>query len=75
MTAIKGKPGIAGFAERLVCVRKMRGLTQDQLGEKANLEGMQISHYETGERKPGIENLRAICLALNTSADYLLDSH
>ena len=73
--AIKGKPGIEGFAERLQCVRQMRRLTQSELAEKTGLKAAAISHFETGQRKPSLKNLRALCMAMNVSADYMLDSH
>lgn len=73
--AIKGKPGIKGFGERLKCVREIRRMTQADLEKKIGLPPSNVSHFETGERLPGADNLRKLCLALNVSADYLLDSH
>lgn len=73
--AIKGKPGVRGLAERLACVRRMRDMTQAELGKRARLLGQAVSHFECGRRLPSADNLRALCLALDVSADYLLDSH
>ena len=75
LAAIKGKPGTRGLSERLACVRQMRGLTQADLGRMARLQGQAVSHFECGRRLPSADNLRALCIALNVSADYLLDSH
>lgn len=73
--AIAGKSGVRGFGERLKCVRKMRRMTQLELGQKSGMTADHISHFECGIRLPNAENLRAISIALNTSADYLLDSN
>lgn len=73
--AIKGSPGTRGLRERLKCVREMRRMTQAALAEKIDLPSAEVSHWETGQRLPGSENLRKLCIALNVSADYLLDSH
>lgn len=73
--AIKGAPGIKGFGERLACVRQMRCLTQLELSIKTKLHVAAVSHFETGQRRPSAANLRTLCMALNVSADYLLDSH
>lgn len=73
--AIAGKPGIAGFGERLACIRKIRQLTQVQLSRKTKLPPTALSHFECSGRRPSCENLRRLCMALNCSADYLLDSH
>lgn len=72
--AIKGRPGIHGLGERLSCVRQMRSLTQAELAQKTKQKASFISHVECGRRVPGSKNLRDLCVALNCSADYLLDS-
>jgi transcriptional regulator with XRE-family HTH domain len=60
------------FAEVLRIRREWIGWTQQQLGEKCGLNGQWISHYESGRRKPRIENLVALADALCCSTDYLL---
>lgn len=72
-SAIKGHPGIRGLGERLACVRQMRLMTQLDLSKKTKLKPSAISHFEVGSRRPCAENLRRLCLALNCSADYLMD--
>lgn len=74
-SAIEGKPGVAGLGERLQCVRLMRGMTQAALAKKTGLMKEAVSHFECGQRLPSANNLRKLSLALNTSADYLLDSN
>jgi transcriptional regulator with XRE-family HTH domain len=73
--AVRGKPGIAGFGERLACVRQMRLMSQADLAQKTRLKSSAVSHFECGRRTPSAQNLRTLCLALNCSADYLIDSH
>jgi len=66
--------GMAGFKHRLRLIRSVREMTQLDLAKKAGFHATHISHFETGERHPSADNLRALCLALNVSADYLLDT-
>ena len=51
--------------------REMRGLSQAELGKKAQLQPTAISHFETGGRAPSFDNLRRLADALNVSTDYL----
>jgi len=58
---------------RLRALRDERGLTQQELGEKAGMSPVMISHFETGRRtSPSIENLVKLADALDVSVDYLL---
>ena len=47
-------------------------LNQTQLGEKIGVKQSQISEWLKGKSKPGYDNLKSICLALDISADRLL---
>ena len=53
-------------------------MTQNDLAARIGLQpmvgGMQISHWECGRRSPHARHLRALSIALNVSADYLLNS-
>lgn len=60
------------FAERLRLARKMRKMSQRDLGVKAGIPFSSIGHFETGMRTPTIETLRRLGQALNVSTDYLL---
>lgn len=44
--------------------RKERGLSQKELGKKLGVSGSMIGQYETGQRKPRLEQLRRIASAL-----------
>ena len=60
------------FRKRLKIAREKRNLTQNELGQKANLPPSSIAHFETGSRKPSLANLRRLAIALEVTTDYLL---
>ena len=62
------------FKERLIDKRKERDISQSELARKAGLQPSAIAHFEAGRRKPSFANIRALAVALNTTADYLLGS-
>ena len=47
-------------------------LNQSQLADKIGLRQSQISEWLSGKSKPGYDSIKAICLALDVSADRLL---
>lgn len=63
---------MANLGERIKLRREQLNTTQKELAAKAGLTVVQLSRYETGDRKPDPEALTAIADALDTSADYLL---
>lgn len=60
------------FCNNLLRLRKAKELTQGQLESKSELPAMLISHYETGTRKPGLDNIKSLCRGLGCSATDLL---
>ena len=50
----------------------VRMLTQAELGKYAGLSRGEISHLETGRRKPLATTLRRLCIALECEPDDLL---
>jgi len=64
--------GIIPFAARLVAARNAKELKQEELAEKSGLQTAAISHFETGNRKPSLDNLRKLSEALNVTSDFLL---
>ena len=60
------------FAERLKQIRDSKGLSQSGLAKKTGLMPAAISHFETGERRPSLDNLIKLVDALAVSSDYLL---
>jgi transcriptional regulator with XRE-family HTH domain len=63
---------MANTGDRIRAIREKRGLTQDQLAEKAKISTGFLSDVETGKRNVSSENLLKIANALGASADYLL---
>lgn len=60
------------FPQRLRMLRKSKGLTQEELGRKVNVTKVSISGYESGNRTPDMDTLKALADALDVSVDYLL---
>jgi len=60
------------FPARLRAARALRGLSQSELAERADLQPSAVSHFETGRRSPSFDNLKALAEALQVSTDYLL---
>lgn len=56
------------FGERLKEIREKEKITQAELAKKTGIKQSAISSYENDKYMPNIENLRAICNALNVSA-------
>jgi transcriptional regulator with XRE-family HTH domain len=62
----------SSFAYRLRNVRELSGLTQTELGAKADIDQALIAHFEGGRREPNLENFVRLVKALGISADVLL---
>jgi transcriptional regulator with XRE-family HTH domain len=60
------------FPKRLKALRKEKKLTAKSFGEKFNLAESTISGYETGARKPDIEQLEKFADFFDVSIDYLM---
>jgi transcriptional regulator with XRE-family HTH domain len=60
------------IGDRVRQIREMRGFTQEQLSELANLELQQINRYENNKNKPKADVIIQLARALNVSTDYLL---
>jgi DNA-binding XRE family transcriptional regulator len=62
----------AAFRAGLIVARRNAKMTQAELAKATGLQPAAISHFECGQRQPSLANLRKLCLALKTSADFLL---
>lgn len=62
------------FGKRLTEVRKLRKLSQDELGKRVDVHGAVIGRYERDEVKPSIEMAKALAEVLEVSLDYLVGS-
>jgi transcriptional regulator with XRE-family HTH domain len=60
------------ISRRLRQAREARGMTQAEVARAAHLEPSAVAHFESGRREPSARNLRALCRAVDVSADYLL---
>ena len=60
------------FGARLRAARERRGVTAAHLASLIGIHATVINGYEAGQVKPGVDNLRALALTLDISADYLL---
>lgn len=69
---MKEKQNINKFGKRLVALRKERGLTQKNLGEKIGVSDRVIAYYEGETDYPPAHLIVPIAKALNVSTDELL---
>lgn len=50
-----------------------QNLNQSELAKLAEIKQSQVSEWLSGKSKPGYDNLKALAIALNCSADILLN--
>ena len=60
------------FQERLIELRKAKGLTQRQVWEGVGMSPLGYQHYEYGKREPAYQKLLALADFYNVSIDYLV---
>lgn len=60
------------LSEKILELRKAKGLSQEQLAEKIGVSRQSISKWETGESVPEIERLTELSNVFNVTTDYLL---
>lgn len=60
------------FGARLKKVLEERNMTYEDLAEDTFMSKMAIYYYIKSDVLPNADNLKAICIALNVSADYML---
>jgi transcriptional regulator with XRE-family HTH domain len=63
---------LEGFGPRLAQIRKSRGLTQAELGERVGLSNRMIAHYEREDAQPPGPILPDLARALGVTTDELL---
>ncbi len=59
------------FGDRIRHFRERQKITQDELARRIGLQASWISHFETGNRSPGIENLIRLAQGLDVAMDDL----
>lgn len=62
------------LGEKILKIRKQKGLSQEELGEKVNVTRQTISNWELNETSPNPEQLKLLSRELNVSIDELLDN-
>ncbi len=60
------------FENKLINLRKSRGISQEQLAEALGVSRQAISRWESGDSTPDMTNLIGLCQYFNVSADYLI---
>lgn len=58
------------IGQKIKSLRKTRGMTQDQLGQKLGVQRATISNYEIGRRSPHLTELQKIADILGVSLEY-----
>jgi transcriptional regulator with XRE-family HTH domain len=61
------------IGEKLVLLRKLEGITQEELATKLDVAANTISYYESNQRVPSVEILIKIADHFETSVDFLLN--
>ena len=64
---------MATFKEKLVSLRKARGLTQEKAARRMGLKRATLNGYENGTRTPGYDLAIKICRFYNVPFDYFAD--
>lgn len=62
------------LGEKILFLRKKKGLSQEALGEKLDVTRQTISNWELGETQPNPDQLKLLSKELNVSIDELLDN-
>ncbi len=60
------------FCKRLWQIRAQKQMTQVELERRSGLPAGLITHYESGTRSPGLQNIKALCAGLGCTATELL---
>ena len=61
------------LAEKIVGLRKSRGMSQEELAEKLGVSRQAISRWEQGTAMPDASNILQLSRLFGTTADYLLN--
>lgn len=59
--------------EKLVALRKEKGLTQLAVAEKLDVSRQAISHWESGIAQPSTDNLKCLGALYGVPVDYLIN--
>ena len=70
---VKPDPVLRAFGFSVKRQREAKGLTQETLAEKADLDRTYLSDIERGTRNPGVKNVVRIAKALGITAAKLME--
>ncbi len=60
------------FPDRLVTLRKQRGLTQEALADLIGITKTQVYRYENGSSQPTLDVIKKMAIALSVTTDHLI---
>ena len=63
------------FCEKLINLRKEKGISQEEFGNIIDVSRQSVSKWELGQTKPDVDKIKKICEFYNISFDYLLDDN
>lgn len=70
--SVTTRPSISLRSDRLRELRRLRGLTQDELASLSGISQNQVSRYEAGLTEPSSSAIGQLAYVLNVTTDYLL---
>ena len=63
------------FGEKILKLRKERGLSQEDLAMQITVSRQAVSRWEKETSTPDTENIVQLCKLFNVSSDYLLNDN
>ena len=60
------------LSEKILALRKSRGMSQEELAEKLDVSRQSVSKWETGQAMPELDKIVAISRLFDITTDYLL---
>ena len=60
------------FGEKIKLLREEKELNQTELGQAVSMTQRKISYLENDRYEPSMEDIKALCVFFQVSADYLL---
>ena len=61
------------LGDKLMFLRKQKGLSQLEVSEKLDVSRQAVSRWESGISKPSVENLQSLCQLYDVTIDNLLN--
>lgn len=61
------------FCDNLISLRKLNGLSQEELAEQLNVSRQTLSKYETGESLPDIDRCKQLAEIFGVTLDDLVN--